>query len=64
MKKKISFEEFDNSIYTTQYHVRIPMLNIKLDKFDYFTDGKYDSKKVNEKIEELYKLNLNKLNGE
>lgn len=63
-KNKVSFEEFNDSIYHTQYHIRIPMLDIKLNKYDYFTNGKYDIGKVRDEINRIYKENLNKLNGE
>lgn len=60
-KEIISFEEFKKTIYYTQYRIVIPLLNIRLDKVDFFIKGKLNIKLIDDKILELYELNAQKL---
>lgn len=60
-KEIISFEEFKKTIYYTQYRIVIPLLDIRLDKVDFFVKGKLNLKLVDDKILEIYELNAQKL---
>lgn len=60
-KETISFEEFEKTIYYTQYRIVIPLLNIRLDKVNFFVKGKLNLKLIDDKILELYELNIQKL---
>jgi hypothetical protein len=63
-KKPISFEEFYRTCYHTQNYLHIPLLDRRtMDKRDYFSRGKYDSKKLEKALYEIYEQNLNRLNG-
>lgn len=58
----MTFEEFLKTIYYTEKHVHIPLLNrMKLEKVDYFTKGKFDTEKLNSKLYEIYEKNKQKL---
>lgn len=57
-KKDLSFEEFKKTVFHTQYKIRIPLLNISLEKKDYFTKGKYDLRKVESVLLEIYEQNF------
>lgn len=61
IKEIISFEEFKKTIYYTQYRIVIPLLNIRLDKVDFFVKGKLNLKLIEDKLLELYELNAQKL---
>lgn len=62
-KESISYEEFIKTIYYTQLYIKIPLLDIKLEKVNYFTKGKYDIKKINSKLYEIYEENKFRLLG-
>lgn len=61
IKEIISFEEFKKTIYYTQYRIVIPLLDIRLDKVNFFVKGKLNLKLIDDKILELYELNAQKL---
>lgn len=57
----ITFEEFSKTVYYTEKKIVVPLLHIKLDKFDFMKNGKYLPNKVNDKLLELYEENKHKL---
>lgn len=56
----ITFEEFKKAIYYTEKSLILPWLSFRLNKVDYMKNGKMDLIKLEEKLEEIYKLNINK----
>ena len=52
--------EFLNTNYHNGDNYVIPLLNIKLEKSNYFTDGKHDINKLYEHAEKLYRENEDK----
>ncbi len=58
----MTFEEFLKTIYYTEFHVHIPLLNrMKINKLDYFVKGKLNLEKLNTKLYEIYEENKQKL---
>lgn len=57
-KKELSYEEFKKTIYFTEKKVVIPILNIRLDKSEYFKKGKYCPGCVEDMLLDLYKQNF------
>lgn len=56
--KDLSYEEFKKTIYFTATKVVIPVLNIRLEKTDYFKKGKYCSECIEGTLLELYDMNF------
>lgn len=58
----MTFQEFLKTIYYTEFHVHIPLLNrMKVNKLDYFVKGKLNLEKLNTKLYEIYEKNKQKL---
>lgn len=60
-KKPITFHEFEKTIYYTEKKIVIPLLNIRLDKTDYFKNGIIQPIALHSKLYEIYEKNLNRL---
>ena len=60
-KKPITFHEFQKTIYYTEKQIVIPLLNIRLDKTDYFKKDVIQPIALHSKLYEIYEQNLNKL---
>lgn len=60
MSKDITFEEFLKTVYYTEKKIVLPLIDVRLDKVDYFTKGKLDSQKVNSAIMTIYEKKFNK----
>lgn len=58
MKNNISFEEFYKTVYYTEKTIVLPLINIRLDKVDFFEKGKLNFDKINSKIRSLYEEKL------
>jgi len=58
-KKPITFHEFEKTIYYTEKKIIIPLLNIRLDKVDYFRKGVLSPILLHSKLYEIYEKNLN-----
>jgi len=57
----MTYIEFKKTIYYTQLYVRIPLLNMRLDKVDFLKKGKLDLDAINSKLMEIYDENKEKL---
>ncbi len=55
-----TFEEFCKTIYYTEKQVVIPLLNLRLDKINFFKKDKLNLDLLNSKLRELYDENLKK----
>lgn len=56
----VTEEEFMNTNYHNKGFYNIPLLNIKLDKTNYFIKDKFDSKLLYEHSKKLYEENKDK----
>jgi len=55
-----NFEEFRKTTYYTEKQVVIPLLNLRLNKTDFFKKNKLDLDLLNSKLRSLYDENLKK----
>jgi len=57
----LTFEEFKKTIFYTRLYVRLPLLNIVLEKTDFIGKKGFDNDKLNSKLLEIYDNNKQKL---
>lgn len=57
----MTYIEFKKTIYYTQLYVRIPLLNMRLDKIEFLKKGKLDLDAINSRLMEIYEENKEKL---
>lgn len=54
MTAEITFEEFKGTTYHTRKKVVVPILNTSLDKREYFNNGKFNQRKLDLHLKQLY----------
>ena len=51
----LTFEEFEKTIYYTQYSVVLPLVNrMRINKLEFMTKGKLDNDKLRSKLMDIY----------
>ena len=57
----LTFEEFYNSCYHTQYNIVIPLVDrMRINKLEFMTKGKLDNEKLRSKLMEIYEEKFKK----